>query len=464
MSGHSKWATTKHKKAVIDARRGKMFAKLIKNIEVAARMGGGDPAGNPTLFDAIQKAKKSSVPNDNIDRAVKRGSGAEAGGADYQTIMYEGYGPNGVALLIECLTDNKNRAAMEVRTAMTRNGGSLADPGSVSYLFSRKGVVIVPQEQEGKQVGEDDVLEATLDAGAEEVNDLGEAFEVISEATDLVAVRTALQAAGVDYDSAEASFVPSHERRARRRKARQGVSAWSRRSRTSTTCRTSSATSTSATRSWSRSTPEPVTPVGVRGCPAPVRGCASSSVAGEHVFDQEGDAMRVLGIDPGLTRCGMGVVEGDVGRPLSLVDVNVLRTSSTEPVPMRLVTIEKGIDAWLDDYAPDAVAIERVFARSDVSTIMGTAQASGIAMVCAARRGLPVALHTPSEVKAAVSGSGRADKAQVGAMVTRILRLDAPPKPADAADALALAITHIWRGGAQARIDAALAAAGRSPR
>jgi len=209
MSGHSKWATTKHKKAVIDARRGKMFAKLIKNIEVAARMGGGDPAGNPTLFDAIQKAKKSSVPNDNIDRAVKRGSGAEAGGADYQTIMYEGYGPNGVALLIECLTDNKNRAAMEVRTAMTRNGGSLADPGSVSYLFNRKGVVLVPQAQESREVGEDDVLEATLDAGAEEVNDLGESFEVISEATDLVAVRTALQAAGVDYDSAEASFVPS---------------------------------------------------------------------------------------------------------------------------------------------------------------------------------------------------------------------------------------------------------------
>jgi YebC/PmpR family DNA-binding regulatory protein len=209
MSGHSKWATTKHKKAVIDARRGKMFAKLIKNIEVAARMGGGDPAGNPTLFDAIQKAKKSSVPNDNIDRAVKRGSGAEAGGADYQTIMYEGYGPNGVALLIECLTDNKNRAAMEVRTAMTRNGGSLADPGSVSYLFSRKGVVLVPREQEGKQVGEDDVLEATLDAGAEEVNDLGESFEVVSEATDLVAVRTALQAAGLDNDTAEASFVPS---------------------------------------------------------------------------------------------------------------------------------------------------------------------------------------------------------------------------------------------------------------
>ncbi len=209
MSGHSKWATTKHKKAVIDARRGKLFAKLIKNVEVAARMGGGDLAGNPTLYDAVQKAKKSSVPNDNIDRAVKRGSGAEAGGADYQTIMYEGYGPHGVAFLVECLTDNRNRAAMEVRTAMTRNGGSLADPGSVAYLFQRRGVVIVPVEQAGSRVTEDDVLLAVLEAGADEVNDIGGSFEVISEATDLVAVRTALQAAGLDYDSAEASFVPS---------------------------------------------------------------------------------------------------------------------------------------------------------------------------------------------------------------------------------------------------------------
>lgn len=208
MSGHSKWATTKHKKAIVDAKRGKMFAKLIKNIEVAARMGGGDVTGNPTLYDAIQKAKKSSVPNDNIDRAVKRGSGAETGGADYQTIMYEGYGPSGVAMLIECLTDNKNRAAMEVRTAMSRNGGSLADPGSVSFLFNRKGVVVVPRSQEGKEISEDDLLEATLEAGADDVNDLGEAFELISEATDLVGVRTALQAAGIDYDSADASFVP----------------------------------------------------------------------------------------------------------------------------------------------------------------------------------------------------------------------------------------------------------------
>ena len=205
MSGHSKWATTKHKKAVIDARRGKLFAKLIKNIEVAARVGGGDLSANPTLYDAVQKAKKNSVPNDNIDRALKRGSGVEAGGADYQTIMYEGYGPNGVAFLIECLSDNRNRAASEVRVAMTRNGGSMADPGSVSYLFNRKGVVIVS----GDSTSEDDILTAVLDAGAQEVNDLGGSFEVVSEATDVVAVRTALQAAGIDYESAEATFLPS---------------------------------------------------------------------------------------------------------------------------------------------------------------------------------------------------------------------------------------------------------------
>ncbi|MCD2196578.1 YebC/PmpR family DNA-binding transcriptional regulator [Actinomycetospora endophytica] len=209
MSGHSKWATTKHKKAAIDAKRGKMFAKLIKNIEVAARTGGGDPAANPTLFDAIQKAKKTSVPNDNIDRAVKRGSGAEAGGAEYQNITYEGYAPGGVAVLIECLTDNKNRAAGEVRTAMNRNGGQMADAGSVSYLFNRRGVIIVPKDQSSGALTEDDLLLAVLEAGAEEVNDYGESFEVLTEATDLVAVRTALQENEIDYDSADVSFVPT---------------------------------------------------------------------------------------------------------------------------------------------------------------------------------------------------------------------------------------------------------------
>lgn len=207
MSGHSKWATTKHKKAVIDARRAKSFAKLIKNIEVAARLGGADMAGNPTLVDAVQKAKKTSVPNDNIDRAIKRGAGLTGDSVEYMTIMYEGYAQNGVALLIECLTDNKNRAAAEVRTAMNRNGGTMADPGSVAYNFARKGVITVPAEA----TSEDAVLDAVLDAGAEDVarTPNGESFEIFTDASDLVAVRTALVSAGIDYDSADAEFVPS---------------------------------------------------------------------------------------------------------------------------------------------------------------------------------------------------------------------------------------------------------------
>ncbi|MGB7447554.1 MAG: YebC/PmpR family DNA-binding transcriptional regulator [Ornithinimicrobium sp.] len=205
MSGHSKWATTKHKKAAIDAKRAKSFAKLIKNIEVAARTGGADMAGNPTLYDAVQKAKKTSVPNDNIERAVKRGSGAEAGGASYEALTYEGYAPGGVALLIECLTDNKNRAVMEVRTSLTRNGGQMADSGSVAYLFNRKGVIQLPREH----FTEDEVLEVVLDAGAEELTESEEGFEIVSEAGDMVAVRTALQDAGMDYDSADVSFLPS---------------------------------------------------------------------------------------------------------------------------------------------------------------------------------------------------------------------------------------------------------------
>lgn len=207
MSGHSKWATTKHKKAAIDSKRAKLFAKLIKNIEVAARNGGPDLEGNPTLFDAVQKAKKNSVPADNITRAVKRGGGLDGSAVNYENILYEGYAAGGVALLIECLTDNRNRAASEVRVAVTRNGGTMADPGSVTYNFDRKGVIIVPAEG----TDEDSIVLATLDAGAEEVKDEGENFEIICEATDLVAVRTALVDAGIDYDSAEASFVPGIE-------------------------------------------------------------------------------------------------------------------------------------------------------------------------------------------------------------------------------------------------------------
>ena len=202
MSGHSKWATTKHKKAANDAKRAKMFAKMIKDIEVAARSGGGDPAGNPTLETMIAKAKRASVPNDNIERARKRGSGEEAGGANWESVMYEGYGPNGVAVLIECLTDNRNRAASEVRTAMSKNGGNLGESGSVGYMFTRTGVVTVKKGE----LTEDDVLMAVLEAGAEEVNDLGGFFEVVCAPTDLHPVRDALAAEGFEVEDAEQDF------------------------------------------------------------------------------------------------------------------------------------------------------------------------------------------------------------------------------------------------------------------
>ncbi len=169
--------------------------------------------------------------------------------------------------------------------------------------------------------------------------------------------------------------------------------------------------------------------------------------------------MRVLGVDPGLTRCGLGVVEGVPGRRLTMVAFGVVRTPADAELGDRLVAIEAEVERWLDLHRPDAVAVERVFSQHNVRTVMGTAQASAVAIVAAARRGLPVALHTPSEVKAAVTGSGRAGKDQVGAMVTRLLRLSQPPTPADAADALALAICQVWRGGSQNRLDAAVAAA-----
>lgn len=203
MSGHSKWATTKHKKAANDAKRAKLWAKLIRNIEVAARTGGADPEGNPTLYDAIYKARKSSVPNDNIERAIKRGSGALGDNVDYQNIIYEGYGSGGVAVLIECLTDNKNRTAAEVRSSFTKGGGNMADPGSVAYQFARKGVIVVLGSSE------DALLEATIEYDVEAIDSTSEGFVITCEASALVEVRQALQAAGIDYESADVEFVSS---------------------------------------------------------------------------------------------------------------------------------------------------------------------------------------------------------------------------------------------------------------
>ncbi|HEX9344249.1 MAG TPA: YebC/PmpR family DNA-binding transcriptional regulator [Actinomycetota bacterium] len=204
MSGHSKWATIKHQKGAKDARRGKLFAKLIRAIEVAARTGGSNPEGNATLADAIQKAKDNSVPNDTIDRAVKRGAG-EVGGQQLELVTYEGYAPGGVAVLIEALTDNRNRAAAAVRHAFAKAGGSLAESGSVAYLFNRKGQLVVI----GDAADEDRVMEIALEAGAEDVQSDNVGFTVTTAPGDLRAVRAAFDNAGIPYQSAEVTMVPS---------------------------------------------------------------------------------------------------------------------------------------------------------------------------------------------------------------------------------------------------------------
>ncbi len=410
MSGHSKWATTKHKKAAIDAKRGKLFAKLIKNIEIAARLGGGDPDGNPTLYDAIVKAKKASMPADNIKRAVKRGSGEEAGGANYEEIVYEGYAPAGVGLIIECLTDNRNRAAADVRSTLTKGNGSLATSGSVSFNFERKGLIEVPSEG----VDYDKLFEVAAEAGAEDVADDGDVYSVYTDSSDLVTVRKALQDAGFDYDSADIIMHPNNEVELSFEDA-QKVSRL----------------------------------IDNLDDLDDVQNIYSNWTASDEVMAQLEEAeqfpMMILGVDPGLTRCGVGVIEAGVSRRLSFIHVDVLRSEPYLSQDLRLLKIYNGLVEKIERFSPDVVSVERVFAQENRNTVLGTAQVAGLAMLAAAQRNIPVALHTPTEVKLAVAGNGKADKAQVERMVARLLALNILPTPADAADALAQAICHALR-------------------
>jgi YebC/PmpR family DNA-binding regulatory protein len=204
MSGHSKWATIKHRKGAADKARGKLFAKVLRQVEVAAREGGGDPDANPTLRTMFQKARDASIPMDTIERAIKRGTG-ELEGVTYEAITYEGYAPGGVAILVDCLTDNRNRTGAEVRSLFTRNGGSIAEPGAVAWQFERKGVVIVP-----RSVEEDDLMLVALDAGADDIADEGDTWRVTSAPTDLHRLRTALDDAGVAVDSSDLTMLPAN--------------------------------------------------------------------------------------------------------------------------------------------------------------------------------------------------------------------------------------------------------------
>jgi YebC/PmpR family DNA-binding regulatory protein len=208
MSGHSKWATIKHKKGAADKARGKLFAKLIRQVEVAAREGGGDQDANPTLRSMYQKAREASVPLDTIERAIKRGTG-ELEGVRYEQVSYEGYAPCGVAVIVECLTDNRNRAGADIRSVFTKNGGSMAEPGSVAWQFQRRGIVIVPGPTDGKEVTEDEVMLVGLEGGAEDIRDSGGSWEVTCAPGDLSGVRDALSGAGLPVESAEATMVPT---------------------------------------------------------------------------------------------------------------------------------------------------------------------------------------------------------------------------------------------------------------
>ena len=209
MSGHSKWATIKHKKGAADKARGKLFAKLIRQVEVAAREGGGDPDSNPTLRTMFQKARESSVPLDTIERAIKRGTG-ELEGVRYEQVSYEGYAPSGVAVIVECLTDNRNRTGSDIRSTFSKNGGSMAEPGAVSWQFERKGVILVPKTAtDGKSVTEDDLMLVALDAGADDIADSGEHWQVTTPPSEMPAVRSAIDEAGLPVESAEVTMLPS---------------------------------------------------------------------------------------------------------------------------------------------------------------------------------------------------------------------------------------------------------------
>jgi YebC/PmpR family DNA-binding regulatory protein len=209
MSGHSKWATIKHKKGAADQARGKLFAKLIRQVEVAAREGGGDPDTNPTLRTMFQKARESSVPLDTIERAIKRGTG-ELEGVRYEQVSYEGYAPSGVAVIVECLTDNRNRTGADIRSMFSKNGGSMAEPGAVSWQFERKGVILVPKAASGSKVSEDDVMLPALEAGAEDITDSGDAWQVTTPPSDMPAVRAALEESRLAVESAELTMLASN--------------------------------------------------------------------------------------------------------------------------------------------------------------------------------------------------------------------------------------------------------------
>ncbi len=405
MSGHSKWHTIKHKKGAADAKRGKVFTRIIKELTVAARSGGGDPDMNPRLRTVIADAKQVNMPADNIKRAIRRGTGEEEG-VNYEEVTYEGYGPGGVAVLIETLTDNKNRTVGEIRHTFTKWGGKLGEPNSVARMFHKKGLIVVDKDK----ASEEALMEAVLDAGADDMKDDGERLG------NPVGAGCAPGGAGEgEGDGHRADDGRDRHAADRLRQARGQA-------------RSADAEAGGRARGARRHQERLVE---LRH-----RGTGNRGLAG----------VRVFGIDPGSVRTGYGCVETD-GRRHTLVACGAIAPAPGAALPDRLQEIHDRLRELIDRHRPECVAIENLFHAKNVKSALVLGHARGVAVLAAVEAGLPIVEYSPAAIKASVVGYGRADKHQMQQMVKLLLGLDAVPTPHDAADALAVAICHVHTRG-----------------
>ena len=405
MSGHSKWATIKHKKAATDAKRGKIFTRLIKEIQIAARSGGGDPDGNPRLRTAVAAAKGVSMPADNIKKAIMRGTG-ELEGGQIDEVMFEGYGPGGAAVLVAVATDNRNRTVSEIRHMFSKNGGNLGEQGSVAWMFERKSQIVVEKDK----ATEDQLMNILLEAGGDDLRDSGDSWELLSDPASHEAVINALAAAKIETVSAELAMVPKNLMKLEGKNA-QGMMKL-----------------TEALEEHDD-----------------VQNVYSNFDVDEEEVEAAGivspKLMRVLGIDCGTERTGYGVIDSD-GRIHRMVVAGCIKTSPREPLEARLVSIAGELRAVLRDHRPDAAAVEEVFFAANARSALRLSHVRGVALLIAAEAAVQVAEYSALEIKMSVVGYGRAEKTQVQLMVASLLRLDAPLKSEDASDALAVAICH----------------------
>ena len=414
MSGHSKWATIKHKKAALDAKRGKSFTRIIKEIMIAARSG-GDADMNPRLRTAILAAKAASMPADNIKRAVQRGTG-ELEGGQIEEVMYEGYGPGGVAVLVMVATDNRNRTVSEIRHIFGKWGGKLGEQNSVSRLFERKSQILIPSEK----ATEEQLMNLVIDAGAEDITNDGSNWEILSPAEAHEAVLTLVQNAKLETVSAQVAMIPTLLVKLEGREA-----------------------SSMLKMTEALEENDDVQDV-YANFDIDEKRWRPGSIAGPA-------RMRVLGIDCGTELTGYGVIETD-GRTHRLIAAGYIRTSTKAPLKRRLLEIARGLREVICQHAPECAAVEEVFYSANVKTALKLSHARGVALLTIAEAGLPLGEYSPLEVKTSVVGYGRAEKSQVKLMVRSLLGLEYEIESEDASDAVAVAICHATRSYANARM------------